>query len=159
MRSTGEVMGWDDDFGAAFLKTQIAAGVDLPKSGSVFISVRDSDKDGVVDAARRLSELGFDIVATSGTATHLSSKGISVRRANKVAEGSRHIVDEISDGEIHLVFNTTEGAQSLKDSRSIRENVLKQRVPYFTTLAASRAAVKAIEVLLSRPLEVRPLQS
>ena len=159
MRSTGEVMGWDDDFGAAFLKTQIAAGVDLPKSGCVFISVRNADKSGVEAPARRLSELGFEIVATSGTASHLASIGVPVRQVNKVAEGSRHIVDMITDGEINLVFNTTEGAQSLKDSSSIRETVLKQRVPYFTTLAASKAAVKAIETLTSRTLEVRALQS
>ena len=159
MRSTGEVMGWDDDFGAAFLKTQIAAGVDLPKKGCVFISVKPSDKQGIESAAKRLAELGFDICATSGTASFLAEHGIPVRKVNKVAEGSRHIVDMITDGEIDLVFNTTEGAQSLKDSRSIRETVLKQRVPYFTTLAASKAAVKAIEVLHTRELEVRSLQS
>ena len=159
MRSTGEVMGWDDDFGAAFLKTQIAAGVMLPEDGQVFVSVKDADKPGLADAARRLIGLGFSIVATSGTASYLASQEIPVRRVNKVAEGSRHIVDEISDGEIALVFNTTEGAQSLKDSQSIRETVLKQRVPYFTTLAASLAAVRAIEVLKSRELEVHPLQS
>ena len=159
MRSTGEVMGWDDDFGAAFLKTQIAAGVDLPKKGRIFISVKDADKPQIGGAARRLVELGFEIVATSGTASYLASMGVPVSIARKVAEGPRHIVDEITDGDIDLVFNTTEGAQSLKDSKSIRETVLKQRVPYFTTLAASLAAVKAIEVLLSRPLEVRSLQS
>ena len=159
MRSTGEVMGWDDDFGAAFLKTQIAAGVDLPTTGRVFISVKSADKPNVAASARRLVELGFEVTATSGTASYLASVGIPIRQVNKVAEGSRHIVDMITDGEIDLVFNTTEGAQSLKDSKSIRETVLKQRVPYFTTLAASKAAVKAIEVLKSRPLEVRALQS
>ncbi|MAK60558.1 MAG: carbamoyl phosphate synthase large subunit [Ponticaulis sp.] len=159
MRSTGEVMGWDDDFGAAFLKTQIAAGVDLPTSGRVFVSVKDADKPALEKSIRRLIELGFEIVATSGTATYFSELGVPVRRVNKVAEGSRHIVDMITDGEIDLVFNTTEGAQSLKDSQSIRETVLKQRVPYFTTLAASKAAVKAVEVLLSRTLEVRALQT
>ncbi|MAP95324.1 MAG: carbamoyl phosphate synthase large subunit [Ponticaulis sp.] len=159
MRSTGEVMGWDDDFGSAFLKTQIAAGVDLPKSGRVFISVKNSDKTELEAAVRQLVEFGFEIVATSGTASHFSSAGIPVRTVNKVAEGSRHIVDMITDGEIDLVFNTTEGAQSLKDSKSIRETVLKQRVPYFTTLAASKAAVKAIEILMTRELEVRALQS
>ncbi|MAI90867.1 carbamoyl-phosphate synthase large subunit [Ponticaulis sp.] len=159
MRSTGEVMGWDDDFGAAFLKTQIAAGVDLPTSGRIFVSVKDADKPNVISACQRLIDLGFELVATSGTATYLANSGLAVKRVNKVAEGSRHIVDMITDGEIALVFNTTEGAQSMKDSKSIRETVLKQRVPYFTTLAASKAAVKAIEVLLSRPLEVRALQS
>ncbi len=159
MRSTGEVMGWDDDFGAAFLKTQIAASVNLPVDGQVFISLKNSDKLGALDAVKRLVDLGFKMVATSGTASFLAEQGIPVRRVNKVAEGSRHIVDEILDNEIALVFNTTEGAQSLKDSQSIRETVLKQRVPYFTTLAASKAAVKAIEVLKSRELEVRPLQS
>ncbi len=159
MRSTGEVMGWDDDFGAAFLKTQIAAGVDLPTKGRVFVSVKDSDKPGVLKAVKRLEEIGLSICATSGTASYLKEAGVNVERVNKVAEGSRHIVDMITDGEIHLVFNTTEGAQSMKDSQSIRETVLKQRVPYFTTLAASRAAVKAIDALLTRPLEVRSLQS
>ena len=159
MRSTGEVMGWDDDFGAAFLKTQIAAGVDLPTSGKVFVSVKDSDKPALEKSIRQLIDLGFEIVATSGTASYFSNLGIPVQRVNKVAEGSRHIVDMITDGEIDLVFNTTEGAQSLKDSQSIRETVLKQRVPYFTTLAASKAAVKAIQVLTSRTLEVRALQT
>merc|ERR1711916_62395 len=100
MRSTGEVMGWDDDFGAAFLKTQIAAGVDLPTTGRVFISVKSADKPNVAASARRLVELGFEITATSGTASYLASVGIPVRQVNKVAEGSRHIVDMITDGEI-----------------------------------------------------------
>ena len=159
MRSTGEVMGWDDDFGAAFLKSQIAVDVHLPAEGCVFISVKDSDKKSVVGPARDLVELGFEIMATSGTATFLEGEGLPVTRINKVIEGQPHIVDKMINGRVQLVFNTTEGAQSLKDSASIRRTALTRKIPYFTTLAASRASVQAIRTLRERELTVRPLQT
>ncbi|RIJ13801.1 carbamoyl-phosphate synthase large subunit [Henriciella mobilis] len=159
MRSTGEVMGWDDDFGAAFLKSQTAVDVHLPDTGTVFISVKDNDKALVTEAARDLIDLGFNIVATSGTAAYLESKGIAVERVNKVNEGQPHIVDRMINGGVHLVFNTTEGVQSLKDSASIRRTALVHKIPYFTTLAASRASVQAIRAQRDRDLSVRPLQS
>ena len=159
MRSTGEVMGWDDDFGAAFLKSQIAVDVHLPAEGCVFISVKDSDKKAVVGPARDLVDLGFEIMATSGTATFLEGEGLPVTRINKVIEGQPHIVDKMINGRVQLVFNTTEGAQSLKDSASIRRTALTRKIPYFTTLAASRASVQAIRTLRERELTVRPLQT
>ena len=158
MRSTGEVMGWDDDFGTAFLKSQIGAGVTLPTSGRAFISLRDSDKEDIVEAARSLIEMGFELVATSGTAVFLQEHGIETETVKKVLEGKPNIEDEILNGTIDLVLNTTEGAQSRKDSKSIRRTALIQNIPYFTTLAASRAAVKAIRAIREKPLSVRSLQ-
>ncbi len=159
MRSTGEVMGWDDDFGAAFLKSQIAVDVHLPREGAVFISLKDGDKPAVIESAKDLIEMGFTIVATSGTADYLEKQGIAVERINKVIEGQPHIVDRMINGGIQLVFNTTEGAQSLKDSASIRRTALTRKIPYFTTLAASRASVQAIRALRERELTVRSLQN
>ncbi|HRX73070.1 MAG TPA: carbamoyl-phosphate synthase large subunit [Hyphomonas sp.] len=159
MRSTGEVMGWDDDFGTAFLKSQMGGGIILPAEGAVFISVKDSDKKGATEAARSLVELGFTIVATSGTAAHLEAQGLPVRRVNKVNEGQPHIVDAMINGEIQLVFNTTEGAASLADSASIRRTAVARKIPYFTTLAASIASVRAITSMKSREITVRALQS
>ncbi|VXC94533.1 carbamoyl-phosphate synthase large subunit [Sphingomonas sp. AX6] len=159
MKSTGEVMGIDSDFPMAFAKAQLGAGTMLPDKGNVFVSVKDSDKAVVLPGVQKLAELGFHIVATGGTADFLAGQGIEVERVNKVAQGRPHIVDRIQDGDIHLIFNTTEGWQSLKDSSSIRGCALAQRIPYFTTAPASVAAARAIEALSSRSLEVRPLQS
>ncbi|WP_310476591.1 carbamoyl-phosphate synthase large subunit [Sandarakinorhabdus sp.] len=159
MKSTGEVMGIDADFATAFAKSQLGAFTVLPQSGRVFISVKDSDKPQIMDAARDLVSLGFELVATSGTERALKAAGIPVTAVNKVAEGRPHIVDRIKDGEIALIFNTTEGLQSLKDSQSIRASALYGRVPYYTTAPASRAAVAAIAAMRRHPLEVRPLQS
>ncbi|MEE4349448.1 MAG: carbamoyl-phosphate synthase large subunit [Pacificimonas sp.] len=159
MKSTGEVMGIDMDFATAFAKSQMAVQTTLPQSGCVFVSVKDSDKPQILPAARHLVDLGFALVATGGTADYLAAEGLNVRKVNKVLEGSPHIVDLIKNGEIDLVFNTTEGAQSLKDSKSIRSSAVEGRIPYYTTAAASRAAVEAIAVLRDRPLEVRSLQS
>jgi carbamoyl-phosphate synthase large subunit len=159
MRSTGEVMGWDDDFGAAFLKSQISADVHLPGEGTVFVSVKDSDKDLILGPVRELARLGFEIIATRGTASHLEQHAIAVRTVNKVNEGQPHIVDDMINGKVQLVFNTTEGLQSLKDSASIRRTALTRKIPYFTTLAASRASVQAIASLRTRKLNVRALQS
>jgi carbamoyl-phosphate synthase large subunit len=159
MRSTGEVMGWDDDFGMAFLKSQLGGGIRLPAEGTVFISVRDSDKAGAVEAARNLVDMGFTILATSGTAAHLEASGIPVKRVNKVLEGQPHIVDAMINGDVQLVFNTTEGAASLSDSASIRRTAVARKIPYFTTLAASIASVQAIASLKTQEISVRALQS
>ncbi|ODU21497.1 MAG: carbamoyl phosphate synthase large subunit [Sphingomonas sp. SCN 67-18] len=159
MKSTGEVMGIDSDFATAFAKSQLGAGMVLPTEGRVFVSVKDGDKPVVLPAVRDLIDMGFTVVATGGTADYLIAAGLAVDRVNKVAQGRPHIVDRIKDGEIALIFNTTEGWQSLKDSQSIRASALQGRTPYFTTAAASVAAVRAIASLRTRPLEVRPLQS
>ncbi|MEG8020015.1 carbamoyl-phosphate synthase large subunit [Sphingomonas aerolata] len=159
MKSTGEVMGIDPDFTIAFAKAQLGAGTILPTKGSVFVSVKDSDKAMIVEAVKALVETGFSIVATGGTAEHLARAGLPVETVNKVAQGRPHIVDRIKDGDIALIFNTTEGWQSLKDSQPIRASALGQRIPYFTTAPASLEAAKAIAKLSTHSLEVRPLQS
>jgi carbamoyl-phosphate synthase large subunit len=159
MKSTGEVMGIDSDFATAFAKSQLGGGTILPKEGTAFISVKPSDKPHIVPAARQLAGLGFKLVATSGTADFLRAEGVEVETVNKVQQGRPHIVDKIKDGEIDLIFNTTEGWQSLRDSQSIRASALAGKVPYFTTAAASAAAAQAIAALRERKLEVRALQS
>ena len=159
MKSTGEVMGIDSDFDIAFAKSQIGGGVFLPESGTVFVSVKDTDKDNIVPAAKKMAELGFHLIATGGTAAHLEAQGLPVERVNKVAQGRPHIVDKIVDGDVQLVFNTTEGWQSLKDSQAIREATLKNKLPYFTTAPASLATAQAIEALRGHVLEVKSLQS
>ena len=159
MRSTGEVMGWDRTFARAFLKAQMGASVKLPESGRVFVSVKDSDKNPLtLEAARIMAELGFEIVSTSGTLAFLAENGIAATRVNKVYEGRPHIVDMIKDGGIQVVFNTTEGAQSVSDSREIRALALSGRIPYYTTAAGSRAAALAMQDRLHGELVVRPLQ-
>jgi carbamoyl-phosphate synthase large subunit len=158
MKSTGEVMGIADNFEIAFLKSQQGAGIELPAAGTVFVSVKDSDKAVIVPAVRAVIELGFKVTATGGTAAYLAGQGLEVERVNKVAQGRPHIVDKIKDGEIDLIFNTTEGWQSHRDSASIRASALMSRVPYFTTAAASAAVVRAIGAARERNLEVRSLQ-
>ncbi|MFL6769591.1 MAG: carbamoyl-phosphate synthase large subunit, partial [Sphingomicrobium sp.] len=159
MKSTGEVMGIDSDFDIAFAKSQLGGGVRLPDGGTVFVSVKDADKDHIVPAAQKMVELGFHLIATGGTAAHLEAQGLPVERVNKVAQGRPHIVDKIVDGQVQLVFNTTEGWQSLKDSQAIREAALKSKVPYFTTAPASLATARAIGALRGHQLEVKSLQS
>ncbi|WP_267386832.1 carbamoyl-phosphate synthase large subunit [Sphingomonas sp. GC_Shp_3] len=159
MKSTGEVMGIDPDFAIAFAKAQLGAGTVLPKSGTLFVSVKDSDKVVILPAMRQLASHGFTVVATGGTADFLERNGVAVERVNKVAQGRPHIVDRIKDGGMDLIFNTTEGWQSLKDSQPIRAAALTQRIPYFTTASASVEAANAIVALATRNLEVRPLQS
>ncbi|MEM8936523.1 MAG: carbamoyl-phosphate synthase large subunit, partial [Pseudomonadota bacterium] len=159
MRSTGEVMGIDANFDKARAKSLIAAGAPMPLSGRVFISLKDADKEGMVEAARRLSAMDFTLVATGGTAAYLQDKGLNVERINKVLDGRPHIVDALKNGEIDLIFNTTEGAQAIKDSRSIRTTALSQKIPCVTTAAGARAAVRAIEALRAGGVEVAPLQS
>ncbi len=159
MKSTGEVMGLDASFAMAFAKAQLGAGMVLPEGGTVFVSVKDSDKPVILPAISRLAQLGFKIIATGGTQKYLADAGVPVERVNKVAEGRPHIVDRIIDGGVALIFNTTEGWQSLKDSQSIRGSALRGKVSYFTTATASVAAVEAIAALRGAKLEVRSLQS
>jgi carbamoyl-phosphate synthase large subunit len=159
MKSTGEVMGIDFAFPLAFAKSQMGAGSNLPTGGTLFVSVRDADKSRVVETVRRLAGLGFRVIATAGTQRFLAAEGIPCDKINKVLEGRPHIVDAIKNGEVQLVINTTEGAQALADSRSLRREALLHKVPYFTTLAGASAAALGIEALLGGQLEVRPLQS
>ncbi len=159
MKSTGEVMGIDRDFATAFAKAQMGASIVLPTGGTVFVSVKEGDKPVILPGVRLLVEMGFSIVATGGTADYLGEHGVPVERVNKVAQGRPHIVDRIFDGDIAMIFNTTEGWQSLKDSESIRASAQSHKVPYFTTAPASVAVAQAIQALASRSLEVRPLQS
>jgi carbamoyl-phosphate synthase large subunit len=158
MKSTGEVMGIAADFPTAFLKSQQGAGLDLPIRGTLFVSVKDSDKAIIVPAVEALIALGFEAIATGGTALYLEARGLKVERVNKVAQGRPHIVDRIKDGGIDIIFNTTEGWQSHKDSASIRASAVQQKIPYFTTAASSAAVARAIAVLREHGLEVRSLQ-
>ncbi len=159
MRSTGEVMGWDRSFPLAFLKAQMGAGVVLPSSGAVFFSIKDLDKTpAMADTARLLVELGFELVATSGTGKWLAENGIDCEVVNKVYEGRPNIVDRLKDGEIALVINTTEGAQAVEDSREIRAVALHDGLPYFTTAAASHAVALAMKSREEGELGVRSLQ-
>ena len=158
MKSTGEVMGIDKDFATAFAKSQIGARMPPPMGGKLFVSVKDSDKPVIVPAVKQAIECGFTVCATGGTADYLLAQGIEVERVNKVAQGRPHIVDKIKDGEIHLIFNTTEGWQSLKDSEEIRRSALVNKVSQYTTAAGSVAVAQAIASLQQRQLEVRPLQ-
>ena len=159
MRSTGEVMGLDSSFARAFVKSQVGGGSLLPASGTVFISVRERDKAAILEAAKQLAKLGFRIIATRGTATYLNDSGVNAEPINKVYEGRPHIVDAMKNGEVQLVFNTTEGSQSLVDSFDIRRTALMSKIPYYTTVAGARAASRGIEELISGQLEVAPLQS
>jgi carbamoyl-phosphate synthase large subunit len=159
MRSTGEVMGLSETFGMAFAKSQLGGGVVLPKSGTVFISVREEHKPKMAELARELIGLGFKIMATGGTTKYLREQGIEVDYVKKVHEGRPHIVDEMKNGHVQLVFNTTSGKQSLKDSFSLRRTALTQKIPYFTTAAAARASVEAIKDLSKGDYEVESLQS
>ncbi len=159
MRSTGEVMGWDRSFARAFLKAQLGAGVELPTEGKVFISVKNADKTPVlVEAAQILVSLGFSLVATKGTAAFLEENGVASTVVNKVYEGRPNIVDMLKDGDITLLLNTTEGAQAVEDSRSMRNVALMDRIPYFTTLAASHAAALAMQTRNEGAFGVRSLQ-
>ncbi|ABF52702.1 carbamoyl-phosphate synthase large subunit [Sphingopyxis alaskensis] len=158
MKSTGEVMGIDRDFNLAFAKAQLGAGDRLPTDGRLFVSVKDSDKPRIVGAVKQLCAWGWKVIATGGTADYLAGQGIEVERVNKVAEGRPHIVDRIKDGDVQLIFNTTEGWQSLQDSQSIRASALAADIAYYTTAAASDAATQAIGALRAHSLEVKPLQ-
>ena len=159
MRSTGEVMGSDKSFARAFLKAQLGAGTDLPTEGKVFFSIKDADKTSlVIEAAQILADEGFSIVATRGTAVWLNENGIKTETVNKVYEGRPNIVDTLKNGEVSLLFNTTEGQQAVEDSREIRSVALYDKIPYFTTAAGSHAAAQAIKARKEGEIEVQPLQ-
>src|SRR6516164_8464525 len=159
MKSTGEVMGIDGSFEIAFAKSQIGGGANLPRSGTVFVSVKDTDKPRILDAVRVLASLGFKCIATSGTQRYLVAHGVQAAKIFKVLEGRPHIVDAIKNGGVQLVFNTTEGAAALADSRSMRNAALLHKVPYYTTLSGAVAAARGIKAYLGGDLEVRALQS
>jgi len=159
MKSTGEVMGIDGSFEIAFAKSQIGGGTNLPRSGTVFVSVKDADKARILPAVKLLASLGFKTIATSGTQRYLAEQGVETAKINKVLEGRPHIVDAIKNGGVQLVFNTTEGAAALADSRSLRHAALLHKVPYYTTLSGAVAAAQGIKAYLEGDLEVHALQS
>jgi carbamoyl-phosphate synthase large subunit len=159
MKSTGEVMGIDTDFGRAWAKSQLGGGTKVPTEGGVFISVKDRDKAPIAKAARRLVEMGFTLIGTRGTARFLAEQAIPCGTINKVLEGRPHIVDAMKNGEVQLVFNTTEGKQALSDSFDLRRTALMNKIPYYTTVAGALAAVEGIAAVKSGSLEVAPLQS
>ena len=158
MRSTGEVMGLDKDFPMAFAKSQLGGGIKIPTSGTIFVSVKERDKERLIEPIAKLQELGFNIVGTSGTARFLNENGIEASQINKVLEGRPHIVDAMKNGDIDLVFNTTEGSKALADSKSIRQTALLYHIPYYTTLAGIRAISLAIEAISEDNMDVTPIQ-
>jgi carbamoyl-phosphate synthase large subunit len=158
MRSTGEVMGLDYDYALAFAKSQLGAGVDLPRDGTLFVSVRDEDKPGVLPAVQRLAGIGFKVLATGGTQRFLAENGVEAQKINKVLEGRPHIEDAIRNRQVQIVFNTTDGQKAVSDSKSLRRATLMQKVPYYTTLSGAAAVAEAIAALKAGSLEVRPLQ-
>ena len=149
----------DRDFGMAFAKSQLGAGVALPIGGTAFLSVKDRDKPALVPIGRSLIERGFRLLATGGTADYLAQAGLAVERINKVQEGRPDVVDALKNGNIQLVINTTEGARAIADSFAIRQATLTASIPYYTTVSGARAAAAAIAALAARPLEVRSLQA
>jgi len=159
MKSTGEVMGIDRSFEIAFVKSQLGGGARLPREGTVFVSVRDADKERVIEAIRTLARIGFKVIATSGTQRFLAERGVAAERILKASEGRPNIVDAIKNGRVQLVFNTTEGAQALADSKPLRRAALLHKVPYYTTLSGAVAAAQGIKAYLGGDLEVRALQS
>ena len=158
MKSTGEVMGIDENFGLSFAKSQMAAGNDLPIAGTAFISVKDKDKKNALNFAKKLKELNFKLCATSGTAKYLNTNGINCKKINKVREGSPHIVESLNAKNIELVINTTEGSKSISDSYSLRRSALVNKIPYCTSLAAANACVEAINSLKNKKITVKAIQ-
>jgi carbamoyl-phosphate synthase large subunit len=158
MRSTGEVMGLDRSFDIAFAKSQLGGGTNVPRSGTVFVSVRDVDKPRILETMARLHALGFKIRSTGGTTRYLQAHGVPTVKINKVSEGRPHIVDAIKNGSIQLVFNTTEGAQAIADSKPLRRAALLHKTPYYTTLAGAIAAAQGVKAYIGGDLEVRALQ-
>ena len=158
MKSTGEAMGFDENFGLSFAKSQIASNNSIPLKGTAFISVKDKDKERILKNAKKLIKLGFSICATHGTTRFLKTNGVRCKKINKVSQGSPHIVDQLNKKNIALVINTTEGKDSIADSFSLRRSSLMNRVPYFTTMPAANACVESIESLKKYPLKVRALQ-
>jgi len=158
MKSTGEAMGFDENFGLSFAKSQIASNNSIPLKGTAFVSVKDKDKEKILNNAQKLIKLGFSICATSGTAKYLMSNGIKCKKINKVSQGSPHIVERLNKKNIALVINTTEGKDSIADSFSLRRSSLMNKIPYFTTIPAINACVESIEALKKYPIKVRALQ-
>jgi carbamoyl-phosphate synthase large subunit len=159
MKSTGEVMGIDKNVAQAFAKSQLGAGMKLPREGCVFLSVYDADKPALLPLAQDLLDMGFNIIATGGTCTYLEKAGLNVTRINKVSEGQPHIVDSIINGDVNLIINTTLTRQSLTDGLEIRRTGLMHKVPYYTNMAAAVAAVQAIRAMKARNFHIAPLQS
>ena len=159
MKSTGEVMGLDGDFPRAFAKAQIGAGVKLPESGAVFISVKDGHKPAMAELGRELLSMGYQLIATAGTAEHLRAAGLKVEEVKKVREGRPHIVDKMKSGEVQMIFNTTEDKKAIADSFSLRRTALTNAIPYYTTVAGCRAVTQAIQAMRAGQLEVAPLQA
>ena len=159
MKSTGEVMGLDSDFGRAFAKAQLGAGANLPAEGTVFISVRDRDKPAMVELARRLTAMGYALAATRGTADALHEAGLEARVLNKEHEARPHCVDTMKSGEVQLMFNTTDGTSRITESAGIRRTAVLNRIPYYTTVAGARACVEALAAMRAGTLDVAPLQS
>jgi len=159
MKSTGEVMGLDREHHIAFVKSQLGGGARLPKTGTVFVSVKDADKPRVLDSVKLLHQLGFKVIATSGNQRFFAEHGVEATKVNKATEGRPSIVDAIKNGDVQLVFNTTEGATTVNDSRSLRQAALLHKVPYYTTLSGAVAAAQGIKAYLGGDLEVRALQS
>jgi carbamoyl-phosphate synthase large subunit len=151
-------MGLDYDYALAFAKSQLGAGVDLPRDGTLFVSVRDEDKPGILPSVKRLAGQGFKILATGGTARFLKENGVEAQKINKVQEGRPHVEDAIRNRQVQLVFNTTDSAKAISDSKSLRRATLMQKVPYYTTLSGADAVAEAIAALKAGSLEVRPLQ-
>ncbi|MDD5712678.1 MAG: ATP-grasp domain-containing protein, partial [Smithellaceae bacterium] len=158
MKSTGEVMGIDHSFGLAFAKSQMAVGFKIPLSGKVFISVHDLHKERIVPIAHSFREMGFDIVATRGTAEYLKGHGVPAEMIYKVSEGRPHILDAIKNGEIQLVINTSVGRRSTLDAYHLRRGALVYNILYTTTLSGARALVEAIAALKKEEWGVAPLQ-
>ena len=159
MKSTGEVMGIDKNFYAAFYKSQTAAGINLPKKGTVFLSVKDADKKELIPIAKKLVKLGFDLLGTKGTSTFLKKNSIPIKTINKISEGSPHVVDFLESKQINLVINTTEGKTSTGDSYIMRRNTLLTNTPYYITIKGADTAINSIEMLKKSNLQVRCLQS
>ena len=159
MKSTGEVMGLDVNFGRAFAKSQIATGINLPSKGNIFISVKNKDKPFIKVICKRLIKLGFKLVCTKGTGNFLRAAKINVDFVNKVIEGRPHIVDMIKNKNIALIFNTTEGNQSISDSFSLRQAALHTNVPYYTTISGCKSVLLALENLNENKLNIKSLQS
>ena len=152
-------MGFDKNFGHAFAKSQIAAGNNLPLKGNIFISARDKDKPYILDVSKNLISLGFKLICTKGTGEFLKDKKIQINYVNKVREGRPHIVDMIKNKDIVLIFNTTEGNQSIADSYSLRQAALHTNIPYYTTISGCNAVVMALETLINSELNIKSLQS
>jgi carbamoyl-phosphate synthase large subunit len=158
MRSTGEVMGIDASFGAAFAKAMLGAGNAMPKSGKVFVSVRDEDKRMALPLANRLHSLGFTLVATSGTARALENAGLPVERVQKIHEGRPHVLDLVLNREVQLIINTPSGKRERGDDRRIRSAAVSHKIPCITTMAAAAATIQGLEWVAKKPLDARPLQ-